>query len=95
MRVEPNDNTPNAWPINPAKAREVSVPASAPEANIIDFGGSAQLLEKLEKTDETRADKIAAARALVQDPNYPNETTLRKVADVIADGLASERRSEG
>ncbi|HYG21926.1 MAG TPA: hypothetical protein VEH04_04025 [Verrucomicrobiae bacterium] len=91
MRVEPNDSTQNAFRVSSLKAKHIATPNAAAE-EAADFAASAQLLEKLEQVESTRAGKVEAAKALVADPNYPGSATLAKVADVIAEGLASEKR---
>jgi hypothetical protein len=90
MRVEPNANLPETQHVTNAEAAKKNSAVKA-ESDAADLSASTQLLEKLEKLPVTRADKIAAAKALVEQPGYPNEATLRKVANVIADNLQSEK----
>lgn len=89
MRVEPNGNLPEAQHVTSTPAAKK--PAAKVESEAADLTASTQLMEKLEKLPMTRSDKIAAAKALVEQPDYPNEATLRKVAAVIADGITSEK----
>ena len=47
----------------------------------------------MEKIPLVRSDKVAMAKQLVQNPNYPDDATLRKVADVVTDHLKPEEPS--
>lgn len=85
MRVDPNSHVPDPLNVSAAKAKEA--PVSAPKEDNTRFTASARLTEVLENLPDTRADKIAAAKALVQNPSYPDESTLRKVANVLTDHL--------
>ena len=43
--------------------------------------------------ESVRASKIKRAKALLKDPNYPSKKTLGAVAEILAKGLTSERKS--
>lgn len=90
MRVDPSNHVPE--PAKPAPAKS-KASATAPEQNTTDFAASTQLTKAMEKIPLVRSDKVAAAKQLVQNPNYPDDTTLRKVADVVADHLKPEEPS--
>ncbi len=90
MRIEPTNNTPQPQQIESVKPK-ASAPAAAPEQSTVDFAASSQLLEKLQQLPDVRADKIAAAKALVNDPNYPSPAVLEKVADAISAGERIQR----
>lgn len=59
--------------------------AAAPAA---DFTAATQLAKKLAATPEVRSDEVARAKALIADPNYPNTTTIDKVARQIAKNIS-------
>ena len=44
----------------------------------------------LRRVPENRPDRVALARRLIADPNYPSRATLRRVAAVIARQLAED-----
>lgn len=48
---------------------------------------SNNLKHALEQTPTVRADKVAAAKALLADGSYPSEAMLGKVADLLAEHL--------
>jgi hypothetical protein len=80
MRVDPNSGVPRPAGMAPveAKAKAAAQPDKA------DLTRLAELNRALENVPEVRAEKVALARALIQDPSYPDEAALGKVADVIA-----------
>lgn len=80
MKVNPNRDLQTAarvarTPKHPAK------PAAAAES---DFQASTKLALKLAATPTVRADKVARAKALIADPNYPDAKTVQKVAHTLA-----------
>ena len=44
----------------------------------------------MRRVPENRPDRVALARRLIADPNYPSRATLRRVAAVIARQLAED-----
>ena len=92
MRVDPSNHVPD--PSNVASAKP-KTPVATPEQeqNTTDFAASTQLTKAMEKIPLVRSDKVAVAKQLVQNPNYPDDATLRKVADVVADHLKPEEPS--
>ncbi len=88
MRVDPNSSVPDPLNVAPAKAK---APASAPELEANDFAASEKLTQALKNLPDVRADKVAAAKALVQDPAYPNDATLRQVASVLTEHIKGEK----
>jgi hypothetical protein len=87
MRVDSNSHVPDPLKVAPLKSR---TPEVLPEKHAADFTASAQLTEALEKIPMVRADKIEMAKALVANPDYPNEATLRKVANILVDNIRPE-----
>lgn len=45
---------------------------------------SESLNSALQQTPEVRAEKVAAARALIQDGSYPPEVIIRKISALLA-----------
>ena len=45
----------------------------------------------LRRLSETRPDRVALARRLIADPNYPSRATLRRVAAVIAREISPDK----
>ena len=91
MRIEPNSSVPDPIKLTAAKTK---APTVAPEQSSVDFAASGKLVEQLKNTPEVRADKIAAAKALVNDPNYPDEATLRSVANNLAAHIKLQSAAE-
>jgi hypothetical protein len=48
------------------------------------FEENLELREALHETPDVRAEKMARARALVADPNYPSPEQIRQVASLLA-----------
>ena len=92
MRVDPNHHVPDPSKVAPAKPKTAAAAPNA-EQNTTDFAASTQLTKAMEKIPLVRSDKVAMAKQLVQNPNYPDDATLRKVADVVTDHLKPEEPS--
>lgn len=90
MKVNPNRNLNEAAPISPAPQRP-AVPAISGEP---DFQASSKLAQKLATTPTVRADKVAQAKALIADPNYPDAKTIRQVAQKLADNIQPHPTAE-
>lgn len=90
MKVNPNRPV-SAATLATASAKRAAVANTTPET---DFQASAKLALKLAATPETRADQVARAKALVADPNYPNTTTINKVAHRLAGQIESAATKE-
>ncbi|MBC8095808.1 MAG: hypothetical protein H7Y43_08345 [Akkermansiaceae bacterium] len=88
MRVESNSPVPDPLKATAARAK---APEAAVEKNAADFAASTQLSQALEHVPLVRADKVAAAKALVASPDYPNEAVLRQVARTLADNLKPQQ----
>lgn len=81
MKVNQHRDLPSAAPVS----RPATTKMSAAPAPTTDFTAAANLAEKLAATPEVRADQVARAKALIADPNYPNEATIEKVAQRLAE----------
>jgi len=90
-------------PINnlqaPKEIQEVSqqVKAQAPpkleslKGDTADFAATNNLVQKTKETAEVRADKVARARMLIQDPTYPDNVTIDQIAKLLADHLTPKK----
>ena len=83
MRVDPISNV--SGPENTRSANPE--PKTRTPQEQADVAESVKLLQALKEVPATRADKIAQAKALIQDPSYPNDSILRQVANVLTDHL--------
>jgi hypothetical protein len=90
MQVNPNNNVPG--PIGVPRVKSNALTATPQDKTVP--AGSADLARALRNVPAVRAVKVAQAKALVQDPSYPNEAALRRVADVLADHLRPRNASE-
>jgi hypothetical protein len=90
MRIDGNGDTKIVPLVQPAKAS--SKPAI--EAESPQLTGSARLLSSLKALPDMRAEKVAQAKALVQDPSYPSDEALGKVADTLAGSIGAVGESE-
>jgi hypothetical protein len=90
MQVNPNDNVPG--PIGVPRVKS-NAPTETPRDKAV-LAGSAELARSLKNVPAVRACKVAQAKALIQDPSYPNEAALRRVAGVLADHLRPHNVSE-
>lgn len=80
MKVNPNRNIRET-----AAARRAPQPdAPATSAATSDFQASTKLAEKLAAMPAVRAEKVARAKALIADPNYPKAKTIRAIAQQLA-----------
>jgi ABC-type uncharacterized transport system involved in gliding motility auxiliary subunit len=70
---------------NPAAAQPAAQPPAAqPAGDTASLGNSEALKAAVNNVSLVRADKVAAANALVADPNFPTDAMLRSVASIIA-----------
>ncbi|MEK7781371.1 MAG: flagellar biosynthesis anti-sigma factor FlgM [Verrucomicrobiota bacterium] len=90
MKVNPNRDLQTTAPASRTPKRPAQ-PAAAPES---DFQASTKLALKLAATPTVRADKVARAKTLIADPNYPNAKVVKAVAGQLADKIQSAPDSE-
>lgn len=83
MKVNPNRDLHTAAPISRVTKRAAQSAASAES----DFQASTKLALKLAATPTVRADKVARAKALIADPNYPDAKIVRAVARQLTDKI--------
>ena len=88
MVVEFNTGGANYIPVRQAPTRPAGATASDTDGdNDVSFE-THQLAQSLPKpTAAVRSDKVAAATALVADPNYPSDAQLSKLAGLLAKHL--------
>jgi hypothetical protein len=85
MRIEPKHNVAGATKLSPTGNKLAHIA----KTDHAEFAASDNLMRKLDETTEVRAEAVARAKALVADPSYPNDSTVRKVARVLAQHLSS------
>jgi hypothetical protein len=52
------------------------------------------LNRSLEQTPEVRTDKVAEAKALVQDDSYPPAEVIRRISALLANRIDSQNNSD-
>jgi anti-sigma28 factor (negative regulator of flagellin synthesis) len=80
MRVNPNSDAAAVT------ASAASRPAPQPrlESDKLALTSSDNLTRALAQTPEVRAEKVAEAKALIQDGSYPPEAIIRKISALLA-----------
>jgi hypothetical protein len=73
---------------NPAAAQPTAQPQAAqPAGDTASLGNSDALKAAVNNISLVRAQNVAAANALVADPNFPTDAMLKAVASIIADKI--------
>lgn len=71
---------------------------TAPEPRLgqdkLAFTTTESLNRSLEQTPAVRADKVAEAKALIQDVSYPPEVIIRQISTLLATKLSSQNKAE-
>ncbi|MGO8764247.1 MAG: hypothetical protein ACLQSR_03815 [Limisphaerales bacterium] len=83
MKIEFN---PNVGGTNPAQPVSPNQPVP-PAGDTASLGNTDTLKAAVNNISLVRADKVAAATALVADPNFPTDAMLKAVASVIANKI--------
>ena len=80
MRVNPNSDA------SAVAASTASRAAQEPrlESDKLALTSSDNLTRALTQTPEVRAEKVAEAKALIQDGSYPPEAIIRKISALLA-----------
>ncbi len=81
MRIEQNNPTPK--PESVSKPSNVTTTTAA-HSLTFSFEQSNRLNQALADTADVRPEKVARAKALVADPNYPSKEQMQKVATMLA-----------
>ncbi len=66
------------------------VEAQAPSEGAV-FSHAEDLNRGLQQTEDVRTEKVAQARALVNQTNYPPKETIKKIATLLAANIAKEK----
>jgi hypothetical protein len=86
MRIEPNSELSRV-----AKLQAPTAPRKTPtEPNQVDLAKTDALNAALKATPEVRAEQVARAKALIQDPGYPSNKVVDQVAEVLARRVRSK-----
>lgn len=85
MRIEPKHSLAGATKLA-SKGSQLRESAKTDRA---EFAASDNLVRKLDETPEVRAAAVARAKALLANPDYPDDATLREVSKTLAAHLAS------
>ena len=81
MRIEQNNITETTKSV--PKPGNVTTTTSA-HSLTFSFEKSHRLNQALDNTPDVRPEKVALAKALVADPNYPSKEQMKKVATMLA-----------
>lgn len=87
MQINSNLNIGSIHSPNPRPpvARDFSQPADE-----IAFRGSESIEKALEEAPASRPEKVARARELIADGDYPPRETIRKIAFLLAGGMGAD-----
>ena len=91
MRVDPN-REPLGVAVRRVDETRCREPVRRPDHEPPTQG--AGLAHALRQIPEVRVGKVAAARAMIQDPAYPSDGVLGKVAALLADHLEDSMKPE-
>ena len=86
MRVNSNSDA-SAVSATPGRT---TAPAPRLGQDQLAFTTTESLNRSFEQTPEVRADKVAEAKALIQDGSYPPAVMIRKISALLAIKLAPE-----
>jgi hypothetical protein len=80
---------PNSDPlrVDGTQAPKPVTPANPPVEEPASFAGSAAVNSALGATPDSRAEVVARARTLVNDPSYPGNEILQQVSRLLAGRL--------
>lgn len=85
MRVEPNSELSRV-----GRIQTPTPPQKLPtEPAMVDLAKADALDAALQATPEVRAEQVARAKALIQDPTYPSDKVVDQVAEVLAKRIRS------
>jgi hypothetical protein len=73
----------------PARAAGSAAASPAETDSTMSFERTKALEETLRQSSSVRSDKVAQAKALVSDPNYPSDDVLSRMSDLLASHLAN------
>ena len=86
MRIDTN------FELSRASRIQASTPSrkTPAESNMVDLAKTDPLKVALKATPDVRADQVARAKALIQDPGYPSAKIVGQVAEVLAKRIRSK-----
>ena len=90
MRVNPNSET-SAVSAPPGR---IASPEPRLGQDQLAATATESLNRSLEQTPEVRADKVAEAKALIQDGSYPPAVIIRKISALLAIKLDSQNNPD-
>ena len=86
MRIEANSELSSA-----KSSQATTLPRKMPtERKQVDLAKAAALDAALKATPDVRAEQVAKAKALIQDPGYPSAKVVDQVAEVLAKRIRSK-----
>jgi hypothetical protein len=87
MEVNLNSTQGSTPDYSQSVSRQAAAPTtdnSANTGNTMSFERTKALEQSLRNTPSVRPDKVAQAKALVSDPNYPSDKALSRMSDLLA-----------
>ena len=93
MRIQPNREASGTAPLASQRTKSPQAPTIGQDK--LALNNSHQLESALRRSPDLRADKIAQAKSLVQDPAYPSADVIREVSKRLADSLHEAAPSSG
>ena len=85
MRIEGNSELPSA-----ASVQASTAPRKTPtEPKQVDLAKTDAVDAALKATPDVRAEQVAKAKALIQDPGYPSAKVVDQVAEILAKHIGS------
>ena len=86
MRIDTNSEISRAARIQaPTPSRKTPT-----EPNKVDLAKTDALDAALKATPDVRADQVARAKALIQDPGYPSAKAVAQVAEILASRIRNK-----
>jgi hypothetical protein len=92
MEVNLNSTQSSTPDYSQSVSRQAAAPAtdnSANTGNTMSFERTKALEQSLRDTPVVRPDKVAQAKALVNDPNYPSDEALNRMSGLLAQHINS------
>ena len=91
MRISGNSEPSGAAEVKSAKVQPRQV---GPANDALALSGSEELSQTLKQIPVVRAEQVARAKELVNDPSYPSDSMLDKVSGLLADHIQSQNSPE-
>ncbi len=91
MRIDANSEPSRVPGVQPTRTKPQE---SGPGDDTLALSDSTKLISVLKQIPEVRAEKVAQARNLIQDPSYPSEAVLRKISSILADNIGPRSSPE-